>query len=580
MFAPRFGVALLVLSIMGGEGAFAGAASISPAVNRGLAPGEAAGEEPLAAVTPARVSDTSGEVSFWRPGTEGWEPAAPNTPLAPGDVLATGAQGNVEIQVGPRAFVRAAEGTQLVLDHHEAGFMVFRLTAGHAALDLRELAPGFGVELDTPNAAFTLERPGYYHAHVTPESTAFRAHGGHATLTLASGASSPVSANQQVVVTGSDGVRVEMGAAPGLSPWDRWVRQRTDRVLQVASARYVPPDVYGAEALDQQGRWRAVEPYGPVWVPAAVPAGWMPYSTGRWIWDPRFGWTWLDDAPWGWAPYHYGRWVFVGNYWAWAPGPVVARPAYAPALVVFLGGGSVVVGRPLCWAPLGWGEPVVPWWGRPGFAGKPWWGGWGGPRVINNVIIQDSVRVEAAHIRHYRHVNVTRAVVGAPAERFGRERAELTRFSRAQLRDLTVAPPPARRGVEASAAPGTTRRTPGSPPPLIEHGTRRDRATLAPAVRPPAAPTPKSRPAPAEHPKPETPARVTRPEQVERPAHAPAMRVPAPPTPAARPARVERPQIQTPQRVTRPEQVERPVLAPHGEIRPAPGRRQSLGSRG
>ena len=76
-----------------------------------------------------------------------------------------------------------------------------------------------------------------------------------------------------------------------------------------------------------------------MWAPAGVPAGWSPYSTGRWIWDPRYGWTWLDDAPWGWAPYHYGRWVFVRNYWAWAPGPVVVRPVYAPALVVFLGGG-------------------------------------------------------------------------------------------------------------------------------------------------------------------------------------------------------------------------------------------------
>ena len=111
-----------------------------------------------------------------------------------------------------------------------------------------------------------------------------------------------------------------------------------------------------------------MESYGNVWVPATVAPGWVPYSTGRWIWDPRFGWTWLDDAPWGWAPYHYGRWVFVGNYWAWAPGPIVVRPVYSPALVVFLGGGvhiGVSLARPVYWAPLGWGEPCIPWWGRP-----------------------------------------------------------------------------------------------------------------------------------------------------------------------------------------------------------------------
>jgi len=71
-----------------------------------------------------------------------------------------------------------------------------------------------------------------------------------------------------------------------------------------------------------------------------LPADWAPYTTGRWIWDPRFGWSWVDVAPWGWAPYHYGRWVHLGAVWAWAPGPVVVRPVYAPALVAFFGSTS------------------------------------------------------------------------------------------------------------------------------------------------------------------------------------------------------------------------------------------------
>ena len=86
---------------------------------------------------------------------------------------------------------------------------------------------------------------------------------------------------------------------------------------------------------------------------------WAPYSTGRWVWDPRFGWTWVDTAPWGWAPYHYGRWVFVDSYWAWAPGPVVVRPVYAPALVAFFGapGVQVASARPfVSWVALGLGR--------------------------------------------------------------------------------------------------------------------------------------------------------------------------------------------------------------------------------
>ena len=115
---------------------------------------------PASDVTPARLSYLNGEVSFWRPGAQEWTPAKVNMPLAPGDLLYTGQGGNLEIQVGPRAFVRASEGTHLVLDNQEPDFVQFRLTAGHAALDVRELAAGHAVELDTPHGAFTVERTG------------------------------------------------------------------------------------------------------------------------------------------------------------------------------------------------------------------------------------------------------------------------------------------------------------------------------------------------------------------------------------------------------------------------------------
>src|SRR2546428_629580 len=296
-----------------------------------------------AEVTPPRVSYIYGEVSFWRPGAEDWAPARVNTPLAPGDVLYSGSGGNVEIQVGPRAFVRAAEATQIGLDNQEPDFLQLRVTGGHAALDVRELAAGHTVELGTPNAVFTVERTGFYRVGVGPDSTTFTTYrGGMATMTAAGGAPTQIAANQQVVITGTEASRVETDAAPQLTAWDRWNYERTNYLLQSTSIRNLPPAVYGAEALEQHGSWRTVETYGAVWVPASVSPGWVPYSAGRWIWDPRFGWTWLDDAPWGWAPYHYGRWVFVGSYWAWAPGPVIVRPVYSPALVVFLGGGGGV----------------------------------------------------------------------------------------------------------------------------------------------------------------------------------------------------------------------------------------------
>ena len=111
-------------------------------------------------ITPTRVSYLYGEVSFWRPGAQEWAEAKTNTPLAPGDVLYTGPDGNAELQIGPRAFVRAGNATQIGLDNDEPDFVQFRVTAGHAAFDVREIPAGHTVEIDTPNAAFTIERRG------------------------------------------------------------------------------------------------------------------------------------------------------------------------------------------------------------------------------------------------------------------------------------------------------------------------------------------------------------------------------------------------------------------------------------
>jgi hypothetical protein len=452
MRARRILTALVALTLMtnGATGARAvDAQPLPPVVAPAAAPAEATD------VTPARVSYLHGEVSFWRPGAEDWGPARLNTPLAPGDVFYTRQGGNVEIQIGPRAFVRAGDGAQIGLDSEEPGFTQLRVTAGHAALDLRQLPSGATVELDTPNAAFTIERAGYYHLDVDREATTFRTHrGGSATVMPASAAGFAMPANQQVVVTSTTAPGVFMSAAPPLTAWDRWNSQRTEYLLQFMSGRHVSPAMYGVEALDQYGTWRTVDTYGTVWVPSAVPVGWVPYSTGRWIWDPRFGWTWLDDMPWGWAPYHHGRWVFVGSYWAWAPGPPVARPVYAPALVVFLGGAAPGVERPLCWAPLGWGEPVIPWWGRPGFIGTAWWGGWEGPRVVNTVVIDRTTTVSVTNVTVYQNVHVTNAVLAVPGDRFGRGGGHFTRVSAAEVRQLrAVTGPLEARPVPASVMP-------------------------------------------------------------------------------------------------------------------------------
>jgi len=405
--------------------------------------------------TPPRLSYTDGEVSFWRPGAQDWAPAQVNTPLAPGDELYTGNRGNLELQVAPRAFVRAWGDTQLGLVNQEPDFLQIKVTRGHLSLDLRGLDPGRTVELDTPHAAFTIERSGYYRVDVTQNATSFiTRRAGQATMTPAGGQAVVITSSEEVVLEGTPAPNVRSYVAPELDAWDRWNYARTDDLLDSLSARYVSSGVYGVDDLDHYGDWRVVPDYGAVWVPQAVPAGWAPYSTGRWVSDPYYGWTWVDTAPWGWAPYHHGRWVFVNGFWAWAPGPVIVRPVYAPALVAFFGGPSVrvAIGVPgVSWVALGWGEPLVPWWGRSQFIGRPSWVGWGGPRVVNNVVVNRTTVVNVTNITVYKNTSVQNAVVAVREENFGRRAVNDTRIARVDARRLEPARAPLRVTPDASS---------------------------------------------------------------------------------------------------------------------------------
>jgi hypothetical protein len=465
MWTKRLIRLVLVLGMLAGGAAVAQAADVP-------APPQADIEQ-----TPPRLSYVDGKASYWRQGADDWSTAQINTPLAPGDEVYTASPANLEVQIGARAFVRAWANTQIGLTNQEPDFLQFKVTAGSASFDVRTIEPGHTVEVDTPNAAFTIEHAGYYRVDVTGDRTSFIARRtGQATVTPASGEAFVAAPSEEVVIEGTSSPRVASYVAPALDGWDKWNYARTDMFLDAVSTRYVSPGTYGASDLDGYGTWRTVSSYGPVWVPAGVDAGWAPYTTGSWILDPRYGWTWVDTAPWGWAPYHYGRWVSVDGFWAWAPGPLVARAVYAPALVAFFSGPGfsvgVNVGGPVYgWVALGWGEPIVPWWGRPGFVHEPSWRGWGGPRVVNNVVISNTTVVNVQNINVYRNTSVRNAVVAVNENRFGRGPVTAARVSQVDVKDLRP----------THAAPQVTA-TPASFVPAASRGVRPPEESLKRSV--------------------------------------------------------------------------------------------------
>jgi hypothetical protein len=294
--------------------------------------------------TPPRLSLVEGGVAFFRPGEPNGVPARVNLPMAPGDRLETGADGTVELEISAGGFIRAGHGTRILLVDQEPDLIRLGVEEGLVALDLFDGRSGLAVELETPNAAFTIEKEGYYRVEAGPDRTVFTVRRGGRALAVSAG-SEPfgISTEEAGVIDGAGGRRAFRRPAAPRDAWDKWNEDRSAWLLEPASGRYLPPGVYGAGDLDRHGSWRTEPEYGPVWTPFETPAGWAPYSDGVWVSDPRYGWTWVDAAPWGWAPFHYGRWVHIRSRWCWAPGPVRARPVYAPA--VFFSG-SPGHGRP------------------------------------------------------------------------------------------------------------------------------------------------------------------------------------------------------------------------------------------
>lgn len=429
-------------------------------------------DEDALRLTPARVGYVEGDVSFWRPGAGDWEAATVNIPLAAGDALAT-RDGRVEVQVGPQAFLRVGDQTQVRVKSQEPDFLQLEVSQGTAVLDLRRLPAGHVLQIDTPQAALTVDGDGFYRVDVdadTTRTTVRRA--GSASLTPAGGQALQVGTGEAAVVRGGATAQFDLVAAPAFDEWDRWNYARADSFLAAPRSVAVSTDVYGAADLDRYGSWRYVSTYGRVWVPYSVPAGWAPYTAGRWLQDPFYGWSWVDYAPWGWAPFHYGRWVYAG-YWAWAPGPVVVTPVYAPALVAFFTPSlsvSIGFGAPyVSWVALGWGEPLLPWWGGVGFAGVPCWYGWGGPRVVNNIVINNGAPVPPPNrINHYRNADVPGGVVGVPKEQFGGRDVQRIRLANLTGRDMKPLP------AGVPAAVGGTR-------PAVPKGGLPDVATRDPA---------------------------------------------------------------------------------------------------
>ncbi|MDB5799923.1 MAG: putative prolin-rich transrane protein [Rhodocyclales bacterium] len=365
----------------------------------------------------ARLNYIEGTVSFSPAGTDDWSLAEQNRPLTIGDRVWVDQGSRSELHVGATAMRLAAGSSLEVLDLDDQS-MQLKLTQGTFAIRVRSMDRDDDIEIDTPNLAFSIREPGEYRFDIDPDrdttTVTVRRGSGQAYGAQADNRSVRVTGGRQLTFSGEDLFYSFSGDAPPRDAFDRWAVQRDEREDNSNSARYVSRDMTGYEELDDNGEWREVADYGPVWVPRVTIRDWAPYHYGHWSWIAPWGWTWVDDERWGFAPFHYGRWAHIHGYWAWVPGAIAPRPVYAPALVGFVGDGgahwsvSMSVGVPgVAWFPLAPGEHY-----RPAYSNSPAYIG-----RINRTVIVNRVTVRN---NVYINQRVPNAIAAMPANAFVR----------------------------------------------------------------------------------------------------------------------------------------------------------------
>ena len=324
--------------------------------------GPASGDEGDPPTRVARLAYAEGAVSFLPGGTQDWVAATVNRPLTTGDELWADRDSRAELQLDG-SLLRLAGGTAVSMLNLSDRVTQIRLSSGTLLVRVRRLDDNETYEIDAPNLAFTILRPGLYRLSVDSSgaTTAVRVRSGQGEVT-GGGTAYTVQAGENDVFSGtSELTEYALSSPPTEDAFDDWSASRDGRWEHSESARYVSPDVVGYEDLDDQGAWQPTPDYGNVWFPSHVEPGWAPYHYGHWSYIAPWGYTWVDDQPWGFAPFHYGRWVFFRGAWGWIPAPprpefgVYVRPVYAPALVAWVG-----VGAGVAWFALGPREVYVP----------------------------------------------------------------------------------------------------------------------------------------------------------------------------------------------------------------------------
>ena len=179
--------------------------------------------------TVARIAVVEGTASYARgDDPENWQPANPNVPLTIGDRLYAGARSRAELQIEGGNYARIGSATDLAVLNLTDDTKQFAVKSGVASFQIRSLDENDVFEIDTPNAAVTIERPGDYRVDVDANGgTRVSVREGAASV-AAGGGSVSLGNGDAMRITGTDSPQYDVVPLAAADGWDLWVVRAPD----------------------------------------------------------------------------------------------------------------------------------------------------------------------------------------------------------------------------------------------------------------------------------------------------------------------------------------------------------------
>ena len=215
----------------------------------------------------ARISVINGDVSVRRGDSGDVIAAAINSPLVVQDRLLTGPTSRAEVQFDWANMIRLASDAEVRFAELEYKRYIVQVARGTVTFRvLRD--QDADVEISTPSVSVRPMKRGTYRITVHDDGTSeITVRSGEAEIFTPKG-SERLKSGRTMVARGTT-AEPEFRVVSEIQEddWDRWNERRDKDLERSRSYQYVSRDIYGADDLDDHGRWVHVSQYGWVWSP-------------------------------------------------------------------------------------------------------------------------------------------------------------------------------------------------------------------------------------------------------------------------------------------------------------------------